>query len=245
MLPFFVGKDSEMLDFYIYKDPGSSSKFLPSQRYARLFGSAYQVVKKIQVHSQRLDDIMSNCAIPDPDFIKLDTQGTELEILSSNLATLNKALLVESEIELVEIYDGQPILPEFLRFMFNNGFELLYINRVFANRANYAGPARGQITFCDALFARRETYHRNFSAESLAKHAILLSNYGHLDIAKAIWDASKDVRELVPGLATYFSPHDHARREVAMGQDKSLYWQMHKKRTNQLDMDSDRSWPFR
>lgn len=245
MLPFFVGKDSEELDFYIYKDPGSSSRFLPNQRYGRLFGEHYEVVKKIKVNSKRLDDVIADRQIPAPDFIKLDTQGTELEILAASLTTLNKTLLVESEIELVEIYDGQPLLPEFLRFMFNNGFELLYLNRVFATRAGYSGPARGQITFCDALFARREAFWGNYSAEALGKHAILLANYGHRDIAWRIWNSRKDVQLLVPGLSTYFVSNDERTRLEEMNKDKYLYWQLHKKMTNQLDMDSDRSWPFR
>ncbi len=245
MLPFFVGKDSEELDFYIYKDPGSSSKFLPNQRYGRLFGEHYKVVKKIKVNSKRLDDVIADRQIPAPDFIKLDTQGTELEILAASLTTLNKTLLVESEIELVEIYDGQPLLPEFLRFMFNNGFELLYLNRVFATRAGYSGRARGQITFCDALFARREAFWGNYSAEALGKHAILLANYGHRDIAWRIWNSRKDVQLLVPLLSTYFVSNDESTRLEEMNKDKYLYWQLHKKMTNQLDMDSDRSWPFR
>ncbi len=250
MLPYFLGKDEELIDFYLYKSASASSKFLPNNRFSRLFKPGADpmasIEKKIILKSTTLDAVMDNENLPSPDFIKLDTQGTELEILQASLLTLNNVLLIESEIQLLEIYDGQPLLPDFLNFMSHNGFEVLYLNRVFKNRASYNGSCRGQIICCDVLFAKKEIFYKNFPAEALARHAILLINYGHIDIAKDLFYGHEKVRNLIPDIQIYFNEsEDYNDREKIINYDKSLCWQLHHRRTNQMPMDSDRSWPFR
>jgi FkbM family methyltransferase len=245
VLHHFIGKSNEKIDFHIYSSPGSSSRFKPHKDNCSLFNETYEVARTIQVQSKTLDAVMDAHSIPMPDIIKLDTQGSELEILKASLSTLNQVMLVESEIEVVEIYDGQPLLGEFLQFMNHHGFELLYLNRVFANRAGFAGRARGQITFCDALFAKRGSHYDSFSPLCLAKHAVLLANYGHLDIAHAIWSSRPQVRSLIPSLNAYFTAVDEAERIQKMNSDKLLYWMLHQRKYNHIWMDSDRSWPVR
>ena len=124
--------------------------------------------------------------------------------------------------------------------------ELLYLNRVFQTRPGYGGEARGQMVFGDALFGRRETELGGFSAERVAKYAILLVNYGHLDIAKAIWDSSAEVKRLVPRLEEYFvAAQSKEERKVVMEGDKEICRKLSERRTNKLGFDSDRSWPVR
>jgi FkbM family methyltransferase len=245
ILPYFIGKADEQLDFHLYSNPGCSSRFKPHKQNCSLFNAIYEVAKTIQIQSKTLDQVVGLHGISSPDFIKLDTQGSELEILKASLSTLSNVMLVESEIEVVEIYDGQPLLGEFLQFMNHHGFELLYLNRVFSNRAGFAGRARGQVIFCDALFAKKESYHSQFSASSLAKHAILLANYGHLDIAYSIWNSRDEVRQLIPNFSVYFSSAVQSEQIQAMNSDKLLYWMLHQRKYNQIPMDSDRSWPIR
>ena len=246
VLPYYVGDEEGPVTFNLYKNGGESSRFGPSPRYQQLFSPGLEVERQVRVDGSTLDAILRKHGLLWPDFIKLDTQGTELEILQASPEALKNALLVESEIEFIEVYEGQPLFHDFLRFMHENGFELLYLNRVFQNRAFYAGEARGQITYCDALFGKRESAYAAVSPERLAKYAILLANYGHLDIAAGVWNASEAVRRLVPALASLFVPYGpQEARAAAMNADKALCWQLHQRRTNQLGIDSDRSWPIR
>jgi FkbM family methyltransferase len=246
ILPYYVGKDEGVVDFNIYRNSGESSRFGPNERYQRLFAPGLEIERSVRLESATLDAILRNHNLKLPDFIKLDTQGTELEILAASPEALQHALLVESEIEFIEVYEGQPLFHDFLQFMHAHGFEMLYLNRVFQNRANYRGEARGQITYCDALFGKRETHFGSASPECQAKYAILLSNYGHVDIARSIWDSSEAVRHLIPKLGSLFVSNDPSKNKNAiMNSDKSLCWQLHQRRTNQMGIDSDRSWPIR
>lgn len=246
MLPYYIGKlDGDRVDFNLYKARGQSSRFLPSEKFIKLF-DPMEVENTVSLKSTTLDTILGNEGIEAFDFIKLDTQGTELEILSGSPKTLGKALLVEAEIEFCEMYNGQPLFGEFFSFMMEKGFDLLYINRVFQNRVAYNRPSRGQITFCDALFARRDEDYSGYDHVSLAKHAILLINYGHLDIAHEIWAGFKSVKDMLPNLGNYFKEYpSDSNRYLNMSRDKLIAWALHQRKNNQLPFDSDRSWPFR
>lgn len=56
------------------------------------------------------------------DFIKMDVQGYELEVLKGGEKTLSKALAVLIELSLLEINNGCPLLDESLAFMRERGF---------------------------------------------------------------------------------------------------------------------------
>ena len=53
-----------------------------------------------------------------PDFVKLDTQGTELYILKGMQHTLTRSIFsVEVEVEFIEMYQDQPLFNEVDSFM--------------------------------------------------------------------------------------------------------------------------------
>ncbi len=246
LLPHYIGTEGKTVSFHLYRNSGESSQFSPSRRFQRLFNEDLAIARSVQLTARSLDSVTAAEHLSTIDFLKLDTQGSELEILRSGASTLDRTLLLETEIEITECYEGQPLLGEVVSHLHQQGFELLYLNRVFRTRQNYPGPARGQIIYCDALFAKHEDRYPAFTARELARHAVLLCNYGHLDIAYDIWRTHPTVQELLPNLPRYFStapkPSDSA---AIMNQEKLLYWQLVRRGTNQLPMDSDRSWPFR
>jgi FkbM family methyltransferase len=246
MIPYYIGNDNPKMPFYLYKSLGDSSKYLPNQRFIEKFNNGFGVQRIIDIKSKNLKKIIEDEKIEAIDFLKIDTQGSELEILKSAKNTLNKVLLVEAEVEFTEMYDGQPLIGEFVNYMSQQGFEILYLNRVFQTRQSYPGIARGQITFADILFSKKEDRYDDFSEIELAKHVILLSNYGHLDIAHEIWSGFESVRNLIPLFNSQFLAYpDDNRKRSSMNSDKLLCWQLHNRKTNQYHYDSDRSWPFR
>lgn len=244
ILPYYVGKNEGPVDFHLFRDLGSSSKLKPNQYFKNNYSASHEITGTVSVESRTMDSILAENYLDLPDFIKLDTQGTELEILKNSPKSLSNCLLIESEIEIIEMYDGQPLIGEFLTFMNNNGFEVLYINRVFQNHSSYPGIARGRVTFTDILFGKKDSHLENYNPNQIAKYLILLCNYGHIDIAFNIWNNRKDVQTIIPGLKEYFN-FDVKNKSNNMNIDKSIAWQLHKRKTNQLNCDSDRSWPFR
>jgi FkbM family methyltransferase len=244
--PFFIGAQNGQLTFNIYKSPGDSSVYPPSEAFRVKFNNGLSIQNSFAVRSIRLEEAVKISNVPQIDFLKLDTQGSELDILKGSESIARDTLLIEAEVEITEMYKGQPLIGEFISHMRDLQFEVLYINRVFANRQDYHGPARGQVIFCDILFSKQEEIAIKSHPLTLAKHLILLCAYGHLDVASHIWSGSSQARELLPKLSAYFCVAPPAERCLEeMSRDKRLCWQLHQRKTNQLRYDSDRSWPTR
>jgi Methyltransferase FkbM domain len=76
------------------------------------------------------------------DFIKLDTQGSELEILQGGVRALAGVRCVEVEVEFNPIYRGQPLFYEVDAFMRGQGFVLWKLTNLvhYARGAHVIGP---------------------------------------------------------------------------------------------------------
>lgn len=243
--PYFLGADAEWIDFHLYHAHACSSSYEPGKGYKRKFSPGLDIDKSFKVKSEMLDAVVIKHALPDPDLLKIDTQGSELNILLGGSNTLKNCLLVELEVEFIPMYEGQPLFHEIDKHMHENGFELLYLNRVFQNRYRYPGESRGQLVFGDALYARTEDLSA-FSIERLAKFAILLCNYGHLDMAFDLYLDFPQIDVVCPGLKSFFkNQKEDSERLSDMNLDKQICWLLHQRRTNQFAIDSDRSWPIR
>ena len=251
VFPRFIGGETGVTRFHIYAEGGRSSVYLPSERYMEAFGEAaeFRLEQTVELPCITLDEVVAAEALKPPDMLKLDTQGSELDILRRSTATLRSAHLVEVEVEFTEMYEGQPQFHDVAGFFAERGYELLYLNRQFSQRKEiYGGPARGQITFADALFGRRADQLDGASDASLIAYALLLVNYGHRDLACQVIDRHPQIARDLPAIERYFTQRDHgsaAGRAIVSQVDKLAMLWLHLRRDNRFNDDSDRSWPFR
>ena len=249
IFPYFVGNVNGKQKFHLFKDLGNSSSLRPNPTYVEDYmNPGFDIAKTVEIDSLTLDTIVEREGLEEPDFLKLDTQGSELSILKAAPQTLTSSLLVEVEVEFHTLYVGQPLFHDVARHMFECGFDLLYLNRVFAAQREFKGPARGQILFGDALFGRSPRLCR-LSPVRAAKYALLLINYGHLDLAFDLVKRNPAIRDLVPAIDRFFRHHFHPRsrivRAASMQLDKLIAFLLWVRGTNQRHCDSDRSWPIR
>jgi FkbM family methyltransferase len=73
--------------------------------------------------TQTLDNILKRKNLQ-PDFIKLDVQGSELDVLKGATQTLKHAEFVLLEIEVAEFNQGRPTFAEIIKHMDQSGFEI-------------------------------------------------------------------------------------------------------------------------
>lgn len=101
--PIFLGDGAEAT-FYRTRFPGCSSLYEPDPSGIDLFqtigageptGNLY-VVDTEQMQTKRLDDIEG---FPLVDFIKIDVQGSELDILRNGVETLKNVSVIQTEVE--------------------------------------------------------------------------------------------------------------------------------------------------
>lgn len=178
----FIGAATKKILFNHYKIPGCSSLLEPVESFAVRYLPDLKIESVEEVSSCNLDEFLRSEGLT-PDLIKLDVQGTELEILESSQGALSQALVIMVEVEFVEEYVGQGLAHDVFRCLSQEGFELLHLNRVFLPRVNNHVLTRGQLVFGDALFMRPPESLKDAGPESVIKYALLAINFGHVDLA--------------------------------------------------------------
>ena len=106
--------------------------------------------KKIQVNSVTLDDFVQQMGIDTIDILKMDTQGTEYQILegSSGFLGEGKISLIYLEIIMMPTYQQQKHFDEILLLLRKNGFNLY-------NLYNLSYTNAGELRQVDAIFTRK------------------------------------------------------------------------------------------
>lgn len=232
----------------LYERPGYSSVLGLSERYQRFWTGQIRIDRAIECQAVRIDEILDERPDLSPDILKVDTQGAELAVLKGAEKSIDNIGLVELEVEFMRIYEQQPLFGDIAQMLDGAGFELLYLNRVFASRRNiYSGPSRGQVIYGDALFGKREDNLGTFNVVQRAKYVILLCQYGHMDLAWQVFNDSPEVQRLLPELGSVFKnrPPNPFKRFALMQLDKLLTCVLHARRYNQRGTDNDRAWPIR
>ena len=123
--PFALGSEDTETSMQVV--PGTLSSLLaPSdfgaQRYAQLREPA---ARSIQV--RRLDGMLDEltAGLQDPRiYLKLDTQGYDVEAFRGAGARVREFVGMQSEVALMRIYEGMPRLPEALALYEQSGFEV-------------------------------------------------------------------------------------------------------------------------
>ena len=183
-LPYFLGNGDDAT-FHITLYRGCSSLFEPDPAVIDQFqtigatqpGGNFHVVGTEPVKTTRLDDVEE---LPAVDYMKIDVQGAELEILRHGVQKLADTLVIELEAEFVQIYKGQPLFGEIQEFLHRHGFQfhkfIDIAGRCFRPFEIGDNPfsAMSQALWADAVFVRDFTNLSNLTDMQLLKFATIL-----------------------------------------------------------------------
>jgi hypothetical protein len=102
------------------------------------------------VRMERLDDLWPHVAAgARHPYLKIDTQGYELEVLRGAASALDDVVLVEAELSLLPTYDAGPLFADVVPFLAGRGFAPVAFEGVLDDLAT------GEMLQTDAIFARR------------------------------------------------------------------------------------------
>ena len=154
MLPYAIGRSAAGRTFYVTREPSQSSLLEPNPQRVT---PSWEVVATPKIDTHALDDLYARGELTGVyDFIKLDTQGSELEILQASAErVLPNTLGVETEAEFFDLYRDQPLFSEVELYLRAWGFELVLLKERFSQREQHEMDAtRRRLTYCDAVFLR-------------------------------------------------------------------------------------------
>ena len=126
-----------------------SSSFLPvSARSVRIEPSIGYVGQQ-EARLRRLDDMIEEIARPgEAVYLKIDTQGFELNVLKGALNTLRRVPLIQVETAFSAGYEGQPLIEDVIRFLRDAGY------RIVAMEPGWEDFKTAEMLETDLLFAR-------------------------------------------------------------------------------------------
>jgi FkbM family methyltransferase len=208
VIPFCIWKCEEKISFNLMKDRHASSIFqldpkykdytsthTPSHDYQ--LGDAFQTDKTIEVNAYSLDYLYETGQMKTPpiDFLSLDTQGSEFDILSGAKSCLDEVLGVMTEVEMLKVYNGQKTFGDISNFLTSIDF---YMINLFDRK--YISPKRtplglrgtGILFSCDVLFLKDPRKIISSSREDkiikLKKLAFMAIVYSQAELAEVCFD---------------------------------------------------------
>lgn len=208
-LPYVIGDGSRQV-FHTCNYPPTSSLFEPNTALLDQFQNLEnltQVVQRTAVGTVRLDEI-PEC--DGTDFLKLDVQGAELLILAGAEETLKNAVVLQTEVEFVSLYIGQPLFADVDRFLRAHGFVFHLFcglgGRTFkplVHNHDVNAPL-SQMLWAEAVYVRDFMRFDELTPGQLLKlAAILHTNYQSIDLAARALKAY-DEKERTDFLSKYF-----------------------------------------
>jgi FkbM family methyltransferase len=210
-VPVALGGADGELDIHITRQPACSSAYPPIpklyENYPDLFDTAPE--KTETVRCRTLDGILSELEIESVDCIKIDTQGSELNILRGAEKALVSCALLDIEVIFNPLYEGQPLFCDIDQFMRDHGFTLWRIADLvhYATESDVAPPLNfmlahsppqrilnspapgGQLFWGDAQYVRTEfprTGSDHLERESGIRAAVVIANQGFWDLTLEI-----------------------------------------------------------
>jgi FkbM family methyltransferase len=98
-----------------------------------------------------LDDLTAGTSFERPDFIKLDVQGYELEVLGGAERSVQSAEAVLTEVNLLGIYEKAPLFHETVEYMGRRDFQVYDLCSFFRR------PLDGALWQVDVIFVHRSS----------------------------------------------------------------------------------------
>jgi FkbM family methyltransferase len=128
VFPWALGREDGTADINVMESSDFSSFLQPDPTSVQRFNSKNRVIATERVEVRRLDGVLSEClqGIESPRiYLKLDTQGVDLQVLEGAEAVLPRILALQTEVAFRKIYFGMPDFIQSLGQLMSKGFEVV------------------------------------------------------------------------------------------------------------------------
>jgi len=150
-IPYALGNNNTEATLYLTSSPACSSLRKPNFAVLNSYPvkRMFNVVREEKVNCYRYDYLVKHENAPIPEFIKIDVQGFEYEVLEGFGEDLNQVLAVELESHFYPIYQGQKLAVEVIQYLEKYGLILRKIEP--------HGPFEGELVEANLFFTKRKS----------------------------------------------------------------------------------------
>ena len=119
-------EDDKELNFYQNEmAPAGNSYYKENSKVNPAADRFFNDTHKVKMKAKTLDSVVKENNFPAPDFLKIDVQGAEIDVLKGAVETLKTVSDVILEGQVVEYNTGAPLRDEVIAYMESIGFELV------------------------------------------------------------------------------------------------------------------------
>lgn len=135
--PLALAESKAIRTIFITKYPACSSLYPPNQKVLEEYPPSdfFEVIDTKQIETISLDEFTEKFDVAKPDFIKMDIQGAEYEVIKGGQSTLGNVVGIFLETHLKELYIGEPIFADIHGMLTELGFRLIFCEQC----AEFAG----------------------------------------------------------------------------------------------------------
>jgi FkbM family methyltransferase len=146
---------------YVTKAPMCSSLYEPNEAYIQRFASLLEFMSleaAIEIETTTLDIYCKENHVKEIDFLQVDVQGAELNVLQGAINLLEQSVLaIQTEVEFAHLYKNQPLFSDIDIFLREKYFTLFTIVPTYRPRRIspiFEKNRPGQILWGDAFYMR-------------------------------------------------------------------------------------------
>jgi FkbM family methyltransferase len=203
-LPIGLWSSKTRKTLHLTEHPDSASLYPANEEVFRdfLVKDGMATAGTLEIALDTLDNVLVAHPELTPDFLKIDAEGADLEVLRGGVGTLERSVMgLRIETSLLELRQGAPSLWEMDAFLRERGFCLFHLGRVHWIRNNglLGFTSQPQLIWGDAVYfltrerlmARLVTLRSQERDAALARFVLMLLCHGVHDYAVEVVEAAE------------------------------------------------------
>jgi FkbM family methyltransferase len=178
------------VDFHLYKKQNVSSVYPVNPKHINKYpkSNRFRFQKTIKIKTDTLSNQLNENNISEIDFIKVDTQGSEMAIIQGANDYLDNVIGLEVEAEFQLMYKGQPLFDEVNESIKQKGFNLADVKKHYSTNIR---TREKDLVSGDALYFKNPKQilsMESVSQEKIVRAICIYLIYGFNDLAQEMLD---------------------------------------------------------